>query len=267
MVSRVWNIKTFSSKNYKMIHVNSRISTAEFIGKVAQIFNLRKQLICVTYEFPHSSGGEVVKVEIEEGDESSLLHAIDLLKDYSKLTVEVKLLPSPAEFFIIDGKRKVRSKEVVSEQLKRELGLHDDSGKRKRGFLDSKWTAQCDRLLSEDSRFLLQFDKLKSGVKLVFGSDGYLLNPVQVICPICLEIKVLSSMNQLRSLSQHFRELHHDNPKAKSLDKRFNAWMENNFITEEALCLKEGLPDGMVSPTELLSTPRVRAMVLARDIS
>ena len=145
--------------------------------------------------------------------------------------------------------------------------MHDDSGKRKRGFLDSKWTEQCDRLLSEDSRFLLQFDKLKSGVKLVFRSGAYLLNPVQVFYPICLEIKVLSSMNQLRSLSQLFRELHYDNPKGKSLDKRLNAWMENNFVTEEALVQKEALPDGLVSPTELLSIPRVRAMVLVRDIS
>lgn len=87
-----------------MIHVNSKMSTGEFIAKVAKIFNLKKQLICVTYEFPHNSGGEAVKVEIEEGDESSLLHAIDLLKDYSKLTAEVKLLPSPADYFVIDGK-------------------------------------------------------------------------------------------------------------------------------------------------------------------
>ena len=145
--------------------------------------------------------------------------------------------------------------------------MHDDSGKRKRGCLDSKWTEQCDRLLSEDSRFLLQFDKLKSGVKLVFRSGAYLLDPVQVFYPICLEIKVLSSMNQLRSLSQLFRELHYDNPKKKGLDKRLNAWMENNFVTEEALAQKEALPDGLVSPTELLSTPRVTAMVLARDIS
>ena len=44
----------------------------------------------------------MVKVEIEEGDEKSLLHAIDLLKDYSRFTTEVKLLPSPAEYFMID---------------------------------------------------------------------------------------------------------------------------------------------------------------------
>lgn len=65
------------------------------------------------------------------------------------------------------------------------------------GFLDAKWTAQCDQLMAEDSRFLLQFDKLKAGVKLSFGNEGYIPNPFQIICPVCLEIRVLSSMNQL----------------------------------------------------------------------
>ncbi len=109
VTSRVWNIKTFSSASYKMIHVNTKMLTGEFIAKVAKIFYMKKQLICLT-EFPHNSGGEAVKVEIEEGDESSLLRAINLLKGYSKLTAEVKLLPSSADYFAIDGRRKVRSK-------------------------------------------------------------------------------------------------------------------------------------------------------------
>ena len=200
-VSRVWNMRTFASKNYKMVQVNNKMTTREFIAKVAKIFNVRKELICVTYDF--DTGDEVVKVEIEESDDNSLHHAVEVLKNYSKLTVEVKLQPSPAELSIADGKRALRSKEVVAEQLKREMGLHDDAGKRTRGFLDAKWTAKCDQIMEEDSRFLLEFDKTKAGVKLVFGNDGYLLNPFQVICPICMEIKVLSSMNQLRALSQH----------------------------------------------------------------
>ncbi len=87
--------------------------------------------------------------------------------------------------------------------------------------LIAKWTEQCHRLLPEDSRFLLQFDKLKPSVILVFGIDGYFLNHVQLNCPICWEIKVLSSGNPSWLL---YRDMHHDNPKGRSLDKCLNAW-------------------------------------------
>lgn len=103
-----------------MVHVNSKMTTTEFISKVAKIFNVRKELICITYEFPLSARSEdVVKVEIEERDESSLHHAIDVLQNYSKLMLEVKSLPSAAELPLVDGKRVVRTKEVIAEQLKR----------------------------------------------------------------------------------------------------------------------------------------------------
>lgn len=132
-VLRVWNMRTFASKNYKIVQVNNKMTTREFIAKVAKIFNVRKELICVTYDF--DTRDEVVKVEIEESNDNSLHHAVEVLKNYSKLTVEVKLQPSPAELSIADGKRALRSKEVEAEQLKREMGLHDDAGKRTRGFL------------------------------------------------------------------------------------------------------------------------------------
>ena len=49
-----------------MVHVNSKITTTDFILKVAKIFNVRKELICITYEVPLSARDEdVVKVEIE----------------------------------------------------------------------------------------------------------------------------------------------------------------------------------------------------------
>ena len=128
MVSRVWNIRTFQSKNYKMVHINNEMTRSAFIAKVAKLFNVRKELICVTYEYPLNDGNEMVKVEIEERDSSSLHHAIDVLKNYSKLKVEVKLEPSAAERMIAEGKRVVHTKEVITEQLKREMGLHDDRG-------------------------------------------------------------------------------------------------------------------------------------------
>jgi len=56
------------------------------------------------------------------------------------------------------------------------MGLHDNRGKHSHGFMDAKWNAQCNLLMSEDVRFLLEFNKLKAGVT-VFGSEGYLLNP------------------------------------------------------------------------------------------
>lgn len=243
------------------------MTTSAFIAKVAKLFNVRKELICVTYKFPLNDGNEIVKVEIEERDSSSLHHAIDVLKNYSKLTVEVKLEPSAAERMIAEGKRVVRTKEVITEQLKREMGLHDDRGKRTRGFMDSRWNAQCDLLMSEDSRFLLEFDKLKAGVKLVFGSEKYLLNPFQILCPVCMEIRVMSSMNQLRALSQHLREKHLEESKGNDIRKRLAAWLENNFVTQEELHKVARLPEGLVSPDEMIATPWVRAMVLARDIS
>ena len=138
-----------------MVHVTSKMSTKDFIEKVAKIFNVRKELICITYIHPFTTDdAEQVKVEIEERDPSSLHHAINVLKDFSKLTIEVKLQPSAIDLPIINGARVIRTKEVVTEQLKREMGLHNDTGKRKRGFLDAKWTEQCTRLLSDDSRFL-----------------------------------------------------------------------------------------------------------------
>ena len=259
----MWNMKTFASKNYKMVQLNNKMTTREFIAKVAKIFNVRKEFIFVTYDF--DTGDEVVKVEIEESNDNSLYHAVEVLKNYSKLTVEVKLQPSPAEISIADGKRVLRSKEVVAEQLKREMGLHDDAGKRTRVFLDAKWTTRCDQIMKEDSRFLLEFDKTKAGVKLVFGNDGYLLNPFQVICPICMEIKVLSSMNQLCALSQHLKDKHLEDSKGISVIKRLGAWLENHFVSGEELDQLASIPE-LISLQEVLTTTRVRAMVLARDI-
>ena len=51
----------------------------------------------------------MIKVESEERDNSSLLHAINVLKDYSKLTVEVKLQPSAAELSIANERRSLRT--------------------------------------------------------------------------------------------------------------------------------------------------------------
>lgn len=239
-----------------MVHVNSKMTTSEFIAKLAKIFNVRKELVCITYKLPCRIDDEEVKVEIEERDPSSLLHAINVLKDFSKLAIEVKLQPNPTDFPIMNANRVCRTKEVITEQLKRDMRSHSDTEKRTRAYLDAKWTKNCSRLLSEDSRCLLQFDKLKAGVKLMFGNDDYLLNPVQVICPVCQEIKIFSSMNELRSLSQHLKKAHHEDSRATAIIKRLNEWMENNFIWKEEIDQKASLPSGLLSLEETMASPQ-----------
>lgn len=76
----------------------------------------------------------MVEVEIEERDHSSLHHAIDLLRDYSKLTVEVKLEPNAAELPIVEGKRMVHTKEIITEQLKEKWGCMMIEGSAHMGF-------------------------------------------------------------------------------------------------------------------------------------
>ena len=61
----------------------------------------------------------------------------------------------------------------------------NDKGKCKRAFLDVKWTEQCDKLMQEGTRFLFEFDKLQDGMELALGDKRYILNPFQMICPIC----------------------------------------------------------------------------------
>lgn len=160
---------------------------------------------------------------------------------------------------------------MITEQLKREMGLHNDEQRRSHGFLDAKWTARCNELMAEDSRFLLQFDKLKSAVKMVFGNNGYLLNPFQIVCPICMEIKILSSMNQLLALSQHLSKKHLECSRGNSIKRRLAAWIENNFITEQQLDNVEKIPGVLFASDDMIATPQVRAMVramvLAHDIS
>ena len=70
---------------------------------------------------------------------------------------------------------------------------------------------------------------MKAGARIIFESDEYVLNPVQVVCPICLEVKVLRSMNQLHSLVQHIKEKHFEDTWGTNVVKRLDAWIENNY--------------------------------------
>lgn len=100
---------------------------------------------------------------------------------------------------------------------------------------------------------------------IMFGSDGYFLNPVLVNCPICLDIKVLSSMNPPWSL---FRDMHHKNPPGRSLNKCLNAWRMTSslkkhlpnkelFLVDWLLRFLEGRPSKF-----LLNKLRIRYLTL-----
>jgi hypothetical protein len=143
-----------------------------------------------------------MKIETEEGNEDSFQHALKVLPNYSCVTVEVKV-ERMKEVRLEENRRRARTKEVVSEEIKRSMGIHTDEGKSKKGFLDAKWTHKCDRLMEEDSRFIFEFDKLQAGVKLALGDGRYLLNLFQIICPICGDIKTLGNMNQRSSVINH----------------------------------------------------------------
>ena len=239
------------------------MSVDDLFTKIAKIFQVNKNMIVLTYTFKPPNCSETINVEIAPLDENSLYLALETLDNYAMLTVELKI-QNQAEFSLPDGKRKTRTKETVSELIKREMGLHTDDGQRKRGFLDAKWNARCNELMAEDSRLLLEFDKSKSGIKLALGDADFLINPFQVICPVCAQIVVLSSMNQLRALVQHLKEKH--DALAADILIRLKAWMSNNFITVEQMDEKAKLTSTLISPATVLSRPRAREAVLARDI-
>ena len=80
----------------------------------------------------------------------------------------------------------------MSEEIKREMGIHDEEGKRKRNCVNATWTAKCLELMETDPRFMMEFDKVQSKIEKTWENKSFLLNPFQAVCPICGEIHVLS---------------------------------------------------------------------------
>ena len=245
------------------MQVASTMTTKELIGKVAKLFNLREKFICLSFEFQPGAGAEKLTIEIEEGDEESYQHALTILPNYSRITVELRI--EKMKEAGISNQRNFRKKEVVGEEIKREMGLHDDQGKAKKGYLDAKWTAKCDALMEEDSRFLFEYDKLQAGIELALGDKRYLLNPFQMICPICGHVKCLGNMSQLASVIQHITT-QHTTDAAVACTRRLKAWVNNHFISAQQIDDEAPLPESLFNPTALVSTPRVRNAILARDI-
>ena len=117
------------------------MSVDDLFQKISKIFQVNKNMIILTYTFKPPNCSESIDVEIAPSNESSLYHALEALDNYAKLMVEVKV-QNRVEFSLSDGKRKIRTKETISELFKREMGLHTNEGQRKRGFLDAKWTTR-----------------------------------------------------------------------------------------------------------------------------
>jgi hypothetical protein len=75
------------------------------------------------------------EIEIDINDNNGFESAYRFLPAFSKLKVEVRTKGSSSNGITIDRSRTTRPKEVVSEQLKREMGLHDDQASRKRNYV------------------------------------------------------------------------------------------------------------------------------------
>lgn len=73
-----------------MLQASSQISTTQFFGKIASLFKLKQHSIRISFTFKPKNGEEI-KIVIEDGDEESFQHALEIQPDYSRLLVEVKL--------------------------------------------------------------------------------------------------------------------------------------------------------------------------------
>lgn len=110
------------------------------------------------------------------------------------------------------------------------MGLHDEEEKRKRGCVTAKWTAKCRELMETDPRFMMEFDKVKSGIKKTWGGKHYLLNIFQAVCSISGEIRVLSKIESTtRNDDSYNGKALHVKPASEIAIKRMQAWKENNY--------------------------------------
>lgn len=260
----MWSVETSHSKMYKLISVRKDMTSKEFMEKIGKLFNIKLGYFSVGYSLPQNPQ---MQVELDTDDSEGFQNAYCLLPSFSKLKVIMKTKIS-GNITLAVGKRTVRNKEVVSEEMKREMGLHDEEGKRKRGCVNAKWTAKCWELMETDPRFMMEFDKVQSGIERTWGSKHYLLNPFQAVCPICGEIRVLSKMNQPQEIMTHIKEKHFNVKQASEIAiQRMQAWKENNFITVGQLNDVAPLAPGLFKdPVPITENPMVRAAVLARGI-
>lgn len=137
--SKMWSIKTSHSKMFKLITVRKDMTSKEFMEKIGKLYNIKMGYFSVGYSLPQNPE---LQVELDMDDSEGFGNAYCLLPSFSKLKVVMKTQIS-GNISIAMGKRTVRNKEIVSEEIKREMGLHDEEGKRKRGCVNAHWTAKC----------------------------------------------------------------------------------------------------------------------------
>lgn len=191
----MWSIETSHSKMYKLITMRKDMTSKEFMDKISKLFNIKLGYFSVGYSLPQNPE---MQVELDMDDSEGFVNAYCLLPNFSKLKVVMKTQIS-GNITLAMGKRTARNKEVVSEEMKREMGLHDEEGKRKRGCVNAKWTAKCWELMETDPRFMMEFDKVQSGIEKTWGSKHYLLNPFQAVCPICGDTCTLKNESTTRN--------------------------------------------------------------------
>ena len=88
-------------------------------------------------------------------------------------------------------------------------------------------------------------------MELAWGDKRYLLNPFQIICPVCGDVKCLGNMSQPSSLLQHI-STQHATESAVACVKRLKAWIKNHFISKEQLDNEASLPEGLLNATILV---------------
>ncbi len=261
----MWTIKTSSSSSYKIIIPKKEMKAKDFMAQIASLFKLKMGYFVVIYSLPLSPETEI---EIDFNDNDGFESAYRFLPAFSKLKVELRTECSSSNGITIDRSRTTRPKEVVSEQLKREMGLHDDQGSRKRNYVTSNWSSKCDQIMENDPRFLLEFDKLRNGIEKVWGHKLFVLNPFQLLCPVCGEIRVNGQMNQPREILGHIRDCHGKSIAGETALKRLDLWKTNNFCTVEQLDdVAKIQPWYFKDPQILVQNPLVRTTVLTREIN
>lgn len=161
--------------------------TSDFTSKVANIFYVHKELICVWYEFPLNVGNEVVKAKIEERACSSLHSAIDVLRDNYKLTIEVKLEASAPELPIVEVNEWCIPRKLLPNSWKEKWGFMIIEENDHMAF---RCRTQCPVWSVNWRRFSVPVSLTSQRLEGSSHLEMNLLNPFQIICLICREIRV-----------------------------------------------------------------------------
>ena len=128
---------------FKLVIIRKDMTSKEFMEKISKLYNIKMDYFSVGYSLTQNPE---LQVELDMDDSEGFVNAYCLLPSFSKLEVVIKTQIS-RNISIAMGKPTVRNKEIVSEEIKREMGLHDEEGKRKRDCVNATWMAKCLELM------------------------------------------------------------------------------------------------------------------------